>query len=78
MLLSSQIPNEISQIKERFFKQAYETLYMNLFNIKHADTLSAFNHSIDSSGYSPTLTTRPEGFKTAILVVIYDSKDKIK
>lgn len=32
-------------------------------------TINAFNRTVDSSGICPTLTTRPEGFKTAILIV---------
>lgn len=53
--------------KERFFKQAIETLEKN--ECKPGDTINAFNKHVDKSGYSPTLTTRPEGFKTAILPV---------
>lgn len=53
--------------KERFFKQALETLNEN--DCKPGDTINAFNKHVDKSGYSPTLTTRPEGFKTAILPI---------
>lgn len=56
--------------KERFFKQAIETLNEN--NCEYGDTINAFNKHVDKSGYSPTLTTRPEGFKTAILPVTDD------
>lgn len=56
--------------KERFFKQALETLNENDCN--SGDTINAFNKHVDKSGYSPTLTTRPEGFKTAILPVTDD------
>lgn len=56
--------------KERFFKQALETLNENDCN--PGDTINAFNKHVDKSGYSPTLTTRPEGFKTAILPVTDD------
>lgn len=56
--------------KERFFKQALETLNENDCNSR--DTINAFNKHVDKSGYSPTLTTRPEGFKTAILPVTDD------
>lgn len=55
-------------IKERFFKQAYETFKENDCN--SGDTINAFNKSVNKSGYCPTLTTRPEGFKTAILPVV--------
>ena len=53
--------------KERFFKQAIDTLNEN--DCEPGDTINAFNKHVDKSGYSPTLTTRPEGFKTAILPV---------
>lgn len=56
--------------KERFFKQALKTLNENDCN--SGDTINAFNKHVDKSGYSPTLTTRPEGFKTAILPVTDD------
>jgi site-specific DNA-cytosine methylase len=34
------------------------------------DTVDAFNKRVNKSGVSPTITTRPEGFKTAILPVV--------
>ena len=52
----------------RFFRQALETLLQNECEI--GDTINAFNKTVDKSGCSPTITTRPEGFKTAILVVV--------
>ena len=58
--------------KERFFKQALETFENS--NANYGDTIDAFNKRINKSGYSPTLTTRPEGFKTAILPVTNDLK----
>ena len=36
---------------------------------EYGDTIDAFNKRVNKSGCSPTLTTRPEGFKTAILPV---------
>lgn len=66
------MPNEIKEIPERFFRQAYETLYMNIDKVDEITTMSAFNHSVSTEGYSPTLTTRSEGFKTAILLVVKD------
>lgn len=51
----------------RFFKQAFETAQENECNI--GDTIDAYNKKVNQSGTSPTITTRPEGFKTAILVV---------
>lgn len=61
-----------AEIKERFFKQAFETLKSN--DCKHGDTIDAFNRRVNKTGVSPTLTNRPEGFKTAILPVIKDPK----
>ena len=51
----------------RFYKQAYETAINN--DCKIGDTIDAFNKKVSKNGVSPTLTTRPEGFKTAILPV---------
>lgn len=56
--------------KERFFKQAIETFNEN--DCEYGDTINAFNKHVDKSGNSPTLTTRPEGFKTAILPITKD------
>ena len=36
------------------------------------DIIDAFNKRVIRTGISPTLTTRPEGFKTGILVVVDD------
>lgn len=60
--------------ENRFFKQAFETINEN--DCQVGDTIDAFNKKVNDSGVSPTVTTRPEGFKTAILVVdeplVYD------
>jgi site-specific DNA-cytosine methylase len=53
---------------ERFFKQALETVEENDCSV--GDTVDAFNKRVNKSGISPTVTTRPEGFKTAILPVV--------
>lgn len=58
----------VMKIKERFFRQALETFYGN--HCEPGDTIDAFNKRVNRSGVSPTITTRPEGFKTAILPVI--------
>lgn len=60
--------NMLCEPKERFFKQAIETFEQNECNV--GDTVDAFNKRINNTGCSPTLTTRPEGFKTAILPVV--------
>lgn len=58
----------------RFYRQAFETV--NGGNCECGDTIDAFNMRVNKSGISPTITTRPEGFKTAIIVVdepiVYD------
>lgn len=51
----------------RFYEQALETIKDN--DCKVGDIVDAFNERINDSGVSPTITTRPEGFKTAILVI---------
>lgn len=54
--------------ENRFYKQAIETLINN--ECKDGDTMNAYNKIVDNSGISPTLTTRPDGFKTAILPIV--------
>ena len=53
--------------RNRFFEQAFETAQENECEV--GDTIDAFNKKVNKSGVSPTVTTRPEGFKTAILAV---------
>lgn len=55
------------KVEERFFAQAIETCKKNSCN--NGDTIDAFNKKVNHSGISPTITTRPEGFKTAILPI---------
>ncbi len=52
----------------RFYRQAIETFESN--DCEEGDTINAFGRSVDKSGVCPTITTRPEGFKTAILPVV--------
>lgn len=59
-------------MNERFFRQALETLNNN--DCKPGDIIDAYNQKVIRGGVSPTITTRPEGFKTAILVVVEDNK----
>ena len=53
----------------RFGRQAVETLNENKDIINDGMTVNAYNKTVDKTGLSPTLTTRPEGFKTAILPI---------
>ena len=59
---------DTAEPKERFYKQAFETLKENECEV--GDTIDAFNKKVNKSGVCPTLTTRPEGFKMAILPVV--------
>lgn len=59
--------------EERFFKQAVETVFENECGV--GDTVDAFNKKVNRSGVCPTITTRPEGFKTAILPIVEDKSD---
>lgn len=59
---------DTAEPRERFYKQAFETLKENECEV--GDTIDAFNKKVNKSGVCPTLTTRPEGFETAILPVV--------
>ncbi len=56
----------------RFYNQAKQTLVNN--DCAYGDTIDAFNKRVNKSGISPTITTRPDGFKTAILTVTPDNR----
>lgn len=60
-------PKILEEPTERFFKQTLDTAKSNECEV--GDTIDAFNERINKSGISPTITTRPEGFKTAILPI---------
>lgn len=51
----------------RFFEQAIKTAEEK--DAKNGDTIDAFNQRVNNTGVCPTLTTRSEGFKTAIFPV---------
>jgi DNA (cytosine-5)-methyltransferase 1 len=42
--------------------------------VQEGDTINPYNETLNDTGISPTLTTRPEGNKTAILAVVEDWK----
>ena len=52
----------------RMYKQAFDTLQNK--EAKSGDIIQPFNERLITDGICPTLTTRPEGFKTAILVIV--------
>lgn len=51
----------------RFFKQALKTFSEN--DCVYGDSINGYNETVDKTGVCPTVTTRPEGFKTAIIAV---------
>lgn len=58
---------KILEPRYRFYSQALKTFKNDKCN--YGDIIDAFNKRVNKSGISPTVTTRPDGFKTAILVV---------
>ena len=52
----------------RMGRQAAETFNEN--QPKKYNTINPFNKTVDTTGVCPTITTRPEGFKTAVLPVV--------
>ena len=54
--------------KNGFYEQAIKTAEEN--NAQEGDIVDAFNQKVLKDGISPTITTRPEGKKTAILPVV--------
>ena len=58
----------VEEKQERLSKQAYETLEEN--KCKDGDVINPFNKKVSDNGICPTITTRPEGFKTANLIVV--------
>lgn len=58
---------EAKPVFGRFGKQAADT--MNANEVSDFDIIEPFNHRVHKDQVSPTLTTRPEGLKTAILPV---------
>lgn len=59
---------DMEEKENGFFKQALETAERE--NAREGDTVDAFNGRVNKTGLSPTLTTRPEDKKTAILPVV--------
>ena len=55
---------------ERLSQQAIETANNSNLEKEHGDFIQAYNHDHNKEGISPTLTTRPEGLKTAILPIV--------
>lgn len=62
----------VSHEEGRFQKQALETFNENI--VEHGDIIDAFNKKVIKDKVLRTITTRPEGFKTAQLVVTEDNR----
>ena len=63
----------IEVMENGFFQQALETAERE--NAKPGDIVDAFNGRLHKDGISPTITTRPEGKKTAVLPVVEDKRN---
>lgn len=69
----SQEPKVLTKAKPKFGRmgqQAIETVNSN--NVTPGDTVNPYYMNVNKSKVSPTLTTRPEGMKTAILPITKD------
>ena len=64
---------KIDVMENGFFQQALETAERE--NAKPGDIVDAFNGRVHKDGISPTITTRPEGKKTAVLPVVEDKRN---
>jgi len=64
-----------TDIKERFFRQVMETIMENA--CEPGDMVDAFNKKVNHTGICPTITTRPDGFKTAILPIVEEQEPVI-
>ena len=53
----------------RLGQQAVDTYNDNISSIKSGDVIEPYNHRLHTNGKTPTVTTRPEGLKTAIIPV---------
>lgn len=57
----------------RIYEQTIETIKRT--NAKAGDIIMPFNYRKITDGICPILTTRPEGLKTAILIVVEEIKE---
>lgn len=61
---------EAKNPNERMSRQAVETFNAVCTSVDHGDMIQAFKRQHITDGICPTLTTRPEGFKTAALPIV--------
>jgi DNA (cytosine-5)-methyltransferase 1 len=71
-VVEPKITLQMKKENERMSQQAKET-FEQATNKKHGDIIQPYNKEYIINGISPTLTTRPEGFKTAILPVVREN-----
>ena len=71
-LTTVQKDNLVVEDAHRFHVQAIETMKNN--DCEEGDTIDAFNKRVNKTGVCPTLTSRPEGFKTAILPIVCEQR----
>lgn len=72
MIIDETKYNLVLEEKNGFYEQAIKTAEEN--NAQEGDIIDAFNQKVLKDGISPTITTRPEGKKTAILPVVKNNK----
>ena len=76
-VFNSENVNKLNEnVTERMSKQAFETLNKN--ECKAGDVINPFNKKVVNNGLCPTLTTRPDGFKTANLIVEHTQDFRIR
>lgn len=73
---SENVNKSNENVTERMSKQAFETLNKN--ECEAGDVINPFNKKVVNNGLCPTLTTRPEGFKTANLIVEHTQDFRIR
>ena len=69
---------EAKKPDERMSRQAIETFNESEQPKEHGDMIQAYNRQHLKDGICPTLTTRPEGFKTASLPIVESEPPKFR
>ena len=69
---------EAKKPDERMSRQAVETFNESEHPKEHGDMIQAYNRQHLKDGICPTLTTRPEGFKTASLPIVESEPPKYR
>jgi site-specific DNA-cytosine methylase len=61
--------------KPIMYQRAENVLKSN--QVQEGDTINPYNEILNNTGISPTLTTRPEGNKTAILAIVKECENTL-